>query len=50
MNQISILSQRLQNQLLLSHDFHNPEQVVKHMLCMQAQDFTQHLRAIASRC
>jgi hypothetical protein len=45
-----ILTQRLQNQLLLDHDFQNPEQVVKHMLCMQSQDFKQHLRAISSRC
>lgn len=46
----TILFNRLQNQLFLDHDFHNPEEVVKHMLCMQSQDFNQHLRAIASRC
>ena len=45
-----IVIKRLQNQLFLDHDFHNPEEVVKNMLCMQAQDFKQHLRAIASRC
>lgn len=46
----SILHQRLHNQLLLDHGIHSPEEVVKHMLCIQSQDFNQHLRAIASRC
>lgn len=50
MKTIPIITQRLQYQLLLDHDLRKPEQVVKHMLCMQSQDFNQHLRAIASRC
>lgn len=47
---IDILTNRIQNHLLTKQDTLSLEIVVSHMLCMQAQDWNQHLRAIASRC
>lgn len=45
-----IIQYRLYNQRLWAHSCSNPVDIVRHMLCMQAQDFTQAKRAIASRC
>lgn len=41
--------QRLFHQLLDTKTWYTPQQVVEHLLCMQAQDRNQHLWAIASR-
>ena len=44
-----ILAARISNQLL-DLPLERPEDVVRHMTCIQAQNYTQHLRAIAARC
>lgn len=44
-----ILFSRLHNQGLWESSHMTPYEVIKHMMCIQSQDFNQHLRAIASR-
>lgn len=46
---MDILTERLHNQLLIDSWMKTPYEVVKHMVCMQAQDWGQSKRAIASR-
>jgi hypothetical protein len=46
---MSILADRLDNQFLSGSRKCSPEEVVRHMVCMQSQDLTQAKRAIASR-
>ena len=46
---IDIVDRRLTHQLLYGDQKQSPVAVVRHMLCMQAQDRNQHLWAIACR-